>query len=148
MAVFDDARQLYELLGGFFRAEAASDEARFIAEQNLVVQFVYHEPEARITIGPAGSLAGAADVGPGGSYLDVAFGDVAAQPELVFEMKAEVAHRFWLGRVNLPMALARQQVKARGPLSKALKLLPTLERLFPRYARYLQQHGAEALLSA
>lgn len=161
MGVFRDAGHLYEVLGGFFLSQADSAEAEYIASQNFTVQFVYHEPEAVITIGPLGSLGLGPDrpqPGAGGRFeagqaaagrhLELAFGDVAIAPELVFEMKAEVAHRFWLGKVSLPTALARQQIKARGPLSKALKLLPTLQRLFPRYEQFLRDHGAAELVSA
>lgn len=161
MAVFRDAAHLYELLGGFFVSQADTAEAQYIAGQNFVVQFIYHEPEALITIGPVGSLGiGVGRPAPGtggqfeagqaasGRHLEIAFGEVAVQHELVFEMKAEVAHRFWLGKVNLATALARQQIKARGPLSKALKLLPTLQKFFPRYEQFLREHGAADLVSA
>lgn len=161
MGVFRDAGHLYQLLGGFFVSQADTAEAEQIAGQRFVVQFVYHEPEAVIVIGPVGSLGvGSGRPAPGaggrfeagqaacGRHLEIAFGEAGVQPELVFEMKADVAHRFWLGKVNLPTALARQQIKARGPLAKALKLLPTLQKLFPRYEQFLREHGAADLVSA
>lgn len=161
MPLFRDASHLYELLGGFFASQTDTAEAEYIGKQNFVVQFIYHEPDALITIGPAGSLSlgsgrpspgsgGRFEAGQGasGRFLEIAFGEVSVQPELTFEMKAEVAHRFWLGKVNLPTALARQQIKARGPLSKALKLLPTLQKLFPRYEQFLKERGAAELIPA
>ena len=39
-------------------------------------------------------------------------------------MEADTAHRFWLGRVNVTVALARGQIKAKGPVAKILKLVP------------------------
>ena len=39
-------------------------------------------------------------------------------------MDADTAHRFWLGKVNVTVALARGQMKAKGPVAKILKLVP------------------------
>ena len=45
----------------------------------------------------------------------VDFGPTEMQPEIVMSMEADTAHKFWLGKVNVTMALAKGQMKAKGP---------------------------------
>ena len=63
-------------------------------------------------------------------------------------MDADTAHRFWLGHVNVTVALARGQIKARGPVAKILKLVPLVKPVFQRYRAMLQESGREDLLEA
>ena len=37
------------------------------------------------------------------------------EPEVTMSMAADTAHRFWLGQVNITVAIARGQIKAKGP---------------------------------
>ena len=57
-------------------------------------------------------------------------------------MDADTAHRFWLGKVNVTVALARGQMKAKGPVAKILKLVPLTKPIFPRYRAILEESGA------
>ena len=70
------------------------------------------------------------------------------EPEVVMTMEADTAHRFWLGKVNVTVALARGQMKAKGPVAKILKLVPLTKPIFPRYRALLEQDGREDLLEA
>jgi hypothetical protein len=58
------------------------------------------------------------------------------------------AHRFWLGKVNVTVALARGQMKARGPVAKILRLVPLTKPVFPRYRQMLEDAGRQDLLDA
>jgi len=62
-------------------------------------------------------------------------------------MKADVAHRFWLGRVNLLTAITRRQIVAKGPIPKILKLLPAIQPAYQKYAEYLHEIGRPDLVS-
>src|ERR1019366_2298302 len=53
----------------------------------------------------------------------VDLGETQLEPEVIMTMDADTAHRFWLGKVNVTMALARGQIKAKGPVAKILKLV-------------------------
>jgi putative sterol carrier protein len=70
------------------------------------------------------------------------------EPEVVMTMDADTAHRFWLGKVNVTVALARGQMKARGPVAKILKLVPLTKPVFPRYRALLEDDQREDLLEA
>ena len=60
-------------------------------------------------------------------------------------MEADTAHRFWLGKVNVTVALARGQMKAKGPVAKILKLVPLVKPVFPRYRQQLADAGRQDL---
>jgi hypothetical protein len=61
-------------------------------------------------------------------------------------MKADVAHRFWLGKVNISLALAKGEMRAKGPVPKILKLVPLAKSLFPRYQDSLVKAGRSDLV--
>ena len=84
----------------------------------------------------------------GGRQGRVECGPTDMEPEVVMTMDADTAHRFWLGHVNVTVALARGQIKARGPVAKILKLVPLVKPVFPRYRAMLQESGREDLLEA
>ena len=75
-------------------------------------------------------------------------GPTNMEPEVVMSMEADTAHRFWLGNVNVTVALARGQMKAKGPVAKILKLVPLVKPVFPRYRALLEQDGRKDLLEA
>ena len=68
------------------------------------------------------------------------------EPEVVMTMDADTAHRFWLGKVNVTVALARGQMKAKGPVAKILKLVPLVKPVFPRYRKMLEESQRRDLL--
>ena len=61
-------------------------------------------------------------------------------------MDADTAHRFWLGQVNVTVALARGQIKAKGPVAKILKLVPLTKPVYPIYKAQLEAQGREDLV--
>jgi putative sterol carrier protein len=77
---------------------------------------------------------------------DVDFGESEMEPEVTMSMKADTAHRFWLGRVNVTTAIARGEIKPQGPVSKILKLVPLTKPVFPRYRALLEEQGRPDLL--
>jgi putative sterol carrier protein len=71
----------------------------------------------------------------------VDLGPTEMEPEVVMSMDADTAHKFWLGKVNVTVALARGQMKAKGPVAKILKLVPLTKPIFPRYKQQLEDSG-------
>jgi hypothetical protein len=79
----------------------------------------------------------------------VVFGDGSGlEPDVTVAMEADLANRFWLGKLNLTLAMAQGQVKTTGPTNKMLKLLPLLQPLFAVYESYLAEIGRQDLLGA
>ena len=61
--------------------------------------------------------------------------DWAAKTEIA--MTSEVANRYFQGKLNVPIALARRRVKIGGDLKLALTLVPITQPLGPRYREML-----------
>ena len=138
MPYFKDADEVYAYIGKLFEELAADDElAPKFRKANTIVQYQYRNPESQITVELLENGEGRVDCG-----------DTDLEPEVVMSMEADTAHRFWLGKVNVTVALARGQMKAKGPVAKILKLVPLVKPVFPRYRNQLEQAGRQDLLEA
>ena len=130
MPVFASSDKFIEVLGGFFGEVAGRPEiAGKLLASGLVIRFIYSEPEAVIVVDCSGS------------EIDVRCGDREAEAEVEMTMAADVAHRFWFGKVNLTRALTRREIIARGPIPKILKLLPAIKPTYALYPQYLEANG-------
>jgi len=138
LAYFKDAQDVYDTIGKLF-VDIANDEelAPKFRKANTIVQYDYREPESKITVRLQEGKPG-----------DVDFGDTDMEPDVTMSMEADTAHRFWLGEVNVTVALARGQIKAKGPVAKILKLVPLTKPIFPRYKAQLEAQGRQDLISA
>ena len=138
MPYFKDADEVYAYIGKLFQDLAEDEElAPRFRQANTIVQYRYREPEAQITVKLLEGEEGRVDCGP-----------TTMEPEVVMTMDVDTAHRFWLGNVNVTVALARGQMKAKGPVAKILKLVPLVKPVFPRYRRMLEESGRADLLEA
>jgi putative sterol carrier protein len=137
LALFKDAEEVYETIGKLFQDLAEDDElAPKFRKANTIVRYEYSEPDSAITVRLQEDKPG-----------DVGFGDSDMEPEVTMSMEADTAHRFWLGKVNVTVALARGQIKARGPVAKILKLVPLTKPVFPRYKAQLEAQGRDDLVN-
>ena len=69
------------------------------------------------------------------------------EPDLLLAMSADSGHRFWLGKLSLPVALTSRKVKVKGPVSMLMRLLPALKPVFSQYEQFLLQRGRHDLLA-
>jgi SCP-2 sterol transfer family protein len=136
LAYFSDAQEVYDTIGKLFTDLAADDDlGPKFRQANTIFQQDYREPESKITLRLQEDEPG-----------DVDFGETQMEPEVVMSMEADTAHRFWLGKVNVTVALARGQIKARGPVAKILKLVPLTKPVYPLYKAQLEAQGREDLV--
>jgi hypothetical protein len=120
---FADDTEVYAHLGRVLQELAADPElAPRFREADTVVRYELREPDSAITVGSRGGGPVRVDLGPS-----------EQEPEVVMSMDADVAHRYFLGEVDITIALARGQIRAEGPVGKILMLLPLVEPLLPRY---------------
>ncbi|MGH8998497.1 MAG: SCP2 sterol-binding domain-containing protein [Acidimicrobiia bacterium] len=131
MSMFGSAEELYETLGAFMETTTQEPDMRpkfTAADTTFLVEC--REPDCAIlvdctqdppvvTLGP-----------PPGTPADIRIG-----------MRADDAHRFWQGKLNMTVALAKKQVQVSGAMGKMMKLLPAMRPAFPRYRRFLQDTG-------
>jgi putative sterol carrier protein len=131
LAVFEDAQAVYDTLGRLFAEIAEDDElyARFCTA-DTVVRYEYSDPDAVITVRLRCGEEGRVD-----------FGESEMEPEVTMRMSADTGHRFWLGDINVTVALARGEITAKGPVAKILKLVPLTKPVFPRYKQQLLDQG-------
>lgn len=131
MPYFKDAAEIYDLIGSLLRELGSDPELgpRFRGT-NTIVQWQYRNPDAQITA----RIREDAD-------FRVDCGETDLQAEVTMVADADVAHRFWLGKVNVTVALARDQMRARGPIDKILAVLPLTKPAFPRYRAMLDAAG-------
>lgn len=130
MAAYQSSSHLKEVLGGFFKLLATDPViGQKLLASRLILKFVYREPDASITIDLTGSEA------------VFTFDDDQKKPIVEMSMKADTAHRFWMGQVNLVIALARLEIRARGPIPQILKLLPIIKPAYKLYPDYIKDRG-------
>ena len=133
---FNDAQEVYDTIGKLFVGLAADEElGPKFRQANTIVQYAHRDPDSPITVRLMED-----------EPSDVDFGETEMEPEVVMSMEADTAHLFWLGRVNVPVALARGQIKASGPVAKILKLVPLTKPVYPRYKAQLEADGREDLV--
>ena len=134
MGYFKSSKELKEVLGGFF--QKLFDDPKVgpkLRVAELKLQFRYSDPELTISVDTSQEP------------VELLFDDVHFQPEVQMSMKADVAHRFWHGKVNLIAALTRREMVAKGSIPKILSLLPVIKPAYALYPTYLQEGGWENL---
>lgn len=136
MAYFKDSQEVYDTVGKLFLQLASDEEiASKFRAADTIVRYEYTEPESTITVRL--KIDG---------HDEVDFGESDLEPEVTMRMKADVAHRFWLGRLNVTTAIARGEITPEGPVSKILRLVPLTQPVFPRYRSLLEETGRRDLL--
>jgi hypothetical protein len=59
--------------------------------------------------------------------------EVAWEPKVRMAMSSETANRYFQGKENVAIAIARRRIKAGGDVKAALAIIPITKPLFPRY---------------
>ncbi len=141
MAVFKDSAQFYECVGELMdRAKCDPQVGPKIAKSGIIIQFRYTDPEAVTTVNARDKPK------QPGAYVDVIHGPCDLKPDVIMTMKADLAHAFWHGKVNLVAALSKKEIVATGPIPKILKLLPAVQPLYKTYPLLLKEKGYTALM--
>jgi hypothetical protein len=127
---FKSSEEFEGMLSGFFRLAGSRPEiAQPLLDSRLIIRFTYSDPDVVIVVDCSGDS------------LDVRPGDITTKATVDMTMKAEIAHRFWFGKVNLMQALTRRQMTAKGPVPKILQLLPAIKPMYAIYPEYLRDNG-------
>jgi hypothetical protein len=133
---FDSAREVYDLIGGLLVDLGLDPQLgpRYRAA-DTIVQYRARDPEAVITVPLRPSDEARVDCG-----------DTDLEPEIVLSLAADLLHAFWRGRLDIAQALARGDVRAKGPVTKLLRLVPLAELVFGHYTARLEAAGRRDLL--
>jgi hypothetical protein len=63
--------------------------------------------------------------------------DVPWEPKVKMEMTSETANRYFQGKENVAIAIARRRIKAGGDVKAALAIIPITKPLFARYSEMI-----------
>ena len=80
----------------------------------------------------------AAEPGEGGNLHWEWSDDVGWEPKVKMAMSSETANRYFQGKENVAMALARRRIKSGGDVRAALSLIPITKPIYARYREFLE----------
>jgi ubiquinone biosynthesis protein UbiJ len=72
--------------------------------------------------------------------------DITMDVQVDLDMTADLAHKFWLGKLNVPLAIAKRDIKVHGSVQKVLKLAPLMQPLHDKYQQILKDAGLEEMI--
>ena len=133
MGVYKSAEDLYKYMGQIFglafETEGLGDK---LNATGVKLKLNLSDPDSTIAV----------DFGQG----VVQFGDdITMDVAVDLEMSADSAHRFWLGKLNVPLAIAKREIKVHGSVQKVLKLAPLMQPLHEKYQQILKDAGLEEM---
>lgn len=84
-----------------------------------------------------------------GQHLYWVWGDKQRtwEPEVEMMMDSDVAVRYFQGKVNVPIAITRGKIKAKGSVPKALKLVPITKPVYKLFRAWLADNGYHHLVA-
>jgi putative sterol carrier protein len=122
VAYFQDAEELYRYVGGVFRIAGEHPEVGpKLRGGNLVLRLNYAQPDATLTVVMKEP------------ELQIIEGPCDIQPDVTMALSGDNANKYWRGEYNIAVGLAKGEVKAKGPVTKILKLVPITKPVFPMY---------------
>jgi hypothetical protein len=65
--------------------------------------------------------------------------DVDWEPKVRMAMSSETANRYFQGKENVAMALARRRIKSGGDVKAALSLIPITKPIYARYRELVEE---------
>ena len=133
MPTFEKSEDMQAVLAAVLERGQDTNTAKGLAKAGLTVAFEYEGPKLRLVMDGKSP--------PEGQTIGYFFGDDAPKPDVTFTLNADVGHRFWCGKLNVPQALSRGQIKATGSIAGALKLLPLMPPLYEKYREVMTEKG-------
>ena len=127
MPYFKDEDEVYRYIGGIFTEVLADPElGQEFADTEVVMGLHFTGPDSHLVIDS-----------PGRKVYTGTECDAAPTPNIEMFMTSDISHQFWLGNVNVSQALAKGQMRAKGPVPTILKLVPIASKVFPRYQKMI-----------
>jgi hypothetical protein len=84
------------------------------------------------------NITAAEDNGDGHNLVWEWSDDVDWEPEVEMTMDSAVANKYFQGKENVAMAIARRRIKTSGNVKKALALMPITKPVFAQYRGMLE----------
>jgi hypothetical protein len=81
----------------------------------------------------------ATEDGAGGNLRWEWSDDVSWEAEVLMTMDSSIANRYFQGKENIAMAVARRRIKTSGNVKKALALVPVTKPVFAKYRAMVEK---------
>jgi putative sterol carrier protein len=131
-AAFSDSEALHRVMTELWnRIKANKEMSESLLGSRLAVRFNYRDPMGQMTIDSRD-----------GQEMKITAGASDVKPDVEMDMKSDVAHEFWLGKVSVPMAILTGKIVAKGPVQKALALLPAIKPAFTIYPEVYKKYNS------
>lgn len=72
--------------------------------------------------------------------------EVDWEPKVKMAMSSETANKYFQGKENVAVALARRRIKSGGDVKAALSLIPITKPIYARYRDYLEREHPHLLV--
>ena len=139
MVSFESKEQFIEIFNNFWvKVLQETEVMEKLAKTQLVVRFDIEDPEVHMTINFR-------DPGPNGEIGTLTF-DSDVEPEVTVWSKSETTNKFWQGKLNTTVAMAKKQVKLEGSITKALSLLGKIKPLYEIFPVVLKEMGLDHMI--
>ncbi len=139
MPFYESTEQLQQVFENFWpRAMETEDVYDKLVKSGVIVRFDIEQPEIHVTIDFK-------NPGPDGKVGSISF-DSDVEPEIIVWSTSETTNKFWQGKLNTTIAMARGQVKMQGSIAKALGLLSKIKPVFKVFPEVLKDMGLDNMI--
>ena len=139
-ASFESAKELREVIDAVFTMmDADSEMGPKLRDADTPQQFEFSDFDVVVNI------RAATDDEEGNLYWEWS-DDVDWEPKVRMTMSSEVANRYFQGKENVAMAVARRRIKTGGDMKAALDLIPVTKPIYALYREYLEREKPHLLV--
>jgi putative sterol carrier protein len=139
MPYYENSEQLKDVFANFWpRAKKQDEVHEKLAKSGIIVRFDIEQPEVHVTINFQ-------EEGEDGKLGTLSF-DSDVEPEIAVWSTSETTNKFWQGKLNTTIAMAKGDVKLDGSIAKALGLLSKIKPLFKIYPEVLKDMGLDHMV--
>jgi hypothetical protein len=135
-----DAREFREVMDRVFEMMSTDpDMGPKLREADTPQRFEF--PDVDLVV----NITAAPDTGDGNNLIWEWSDDVDWEPDVQMEMNSDVANKYFQGKENVAMAIARRRIKTSGNVKKALALIPITKPVYAMYRDYLEEEHPDLL---
>jgi SCP-2 sterol transfer family protein len=132
-ASFDSPKEFREVMDEVFSMmDTDSDMGPRLRDADVPQRFEFPDVDLVVNIR-------AARAGEDGNLHWEWTDDVDWEPKVRMSMSSETANRYFQGKENIAMAIARRRIKTGGDVKAALALIPITKPVYARYRDYLER---------
>ena len=132
-AEFESAREVREAIDEVFRMmDADPDMGPKLRDADCPQRFEFDDFDLVVNIRAA---RGEEEGNLTWSWTD----EVDWEPRVRMAMTSETANRYFQGKENVPVAIARRRIKPSGDMKAALALIPITKPVYAQYREYVER---------